>query len=177
MLKYKPHCTLVAICVPNTWWWVSGNWTHNSGVMFVVRGQQVTQDPLKGLIKTRHVPSTRYFYIFNKTFFMYRYKNKMCFCTQGLSWSWSYDSWIYNYLCNQRLLSLKLFMARCTRYNIMWSSLSVTGRWLSMARCTLYNIMWSSLSVTGRWFSPGIQVSYTNRTDPHYRTENMLKVA
>ena len=72
---------------------------------------------------------------------------------------------------------LWLSMARCTRYNIMWSSLSVTGRWFSMARCTLYNIMWSSLSVTGRWFSPGIQVSYTNRTDPHYRTENMLKVA
>jgi len=33
--------------------------------------------------------------------------------------------WIYNYLCNQCLLPLKLwvwipFMARCTRYNIMW---------------------------------------------------------
>ena len=37
---------------------------------------------------------------------------------QGLSWSWSYGSWIYNHLCNQCLLSLKLwvrtlFMARC----------------------------------------------------------------
>ena len=34
-------------------------------------------------------------------------------------------SWIYNYLCNQCLSPLKLwvrtpFMARCTRYNIMW---------------------------------------------------------
>ena len=33
--------------------------------------------------------------------------------------------WIYNYLCNQCLSPLKLwvripFMARCTRYNIMW---------------------------------------------------------
>ena len=48
-----------------------------------------------------------------------------------LSWSWSYGSWIYNYLCNQCLSRLKLwvwtpFVGRCTRYNIMWSSLSVT---------------------------------------------------
>ena len=41
----------------------------------------------------------------------------------GSSWSWSYGSWIYSYLCNQCLSPLKLrvrtpFMARCTRYNI-----------------------------------------------------------
>ena len=44
------------------------------------------------------------------------------------------DSWIYNYLlwqCNQCLSLQKMwvrtpFMARCTRYNTMWSSLSVT---------------------------------------------------
>jgi len=34
-------------------------------------------------------------------------------------------SWIYNYLCNQWTSPLMLwvyipFMARCTRYNIMW---------------------------------------------------------
>ena len=39
--------------------------------------------------------------------------------------SWSYVSWIYNYLCNQCLSTIKLwvwtlFMARCTQYNIMW---------------------------------------------------------
>jgi hypothetical protein len=38
------------------------------------------------------------------------------------SWSWSYGSWINNYLCNQCLSPLKLrvrspFMARCTQYN------------------------------------------------------------
>ena len=48
----------------------------------------------------------------------------------GPTWSWSYGSWIYNYLCNQRLSPLKLWvrtphMARCTWYNIMWKSLSV----------------------------------------------------
>ena len=40
-----------------------------------------------------------------------------------LSWSWLYDSWIYNYMCNQCLSPQKLwiwtlFMTRCTRYNI-----------------------------------------------------------
>ena len=47
--------------------------------------------------------------------------------TVGPSWSWSYGSWIYKYLCNQCLSSLALWvriplMARCIRY-IMWSSL------------------------------------------------------
>ena len=50
---------------------------------------------------------------------------------RGPSWSWSYDSLIYNYLCNQCRSPLTLwvwipFMGRCTRYNIMWYSLSVT---------------------------------------------------
>ena len=45
--------------------------------------------------------------------------------------SWSYGSWIYNYLCKQCLSSLTLwvrtsFIARCTRYNTMWNNLSVT---------------------------------------------------
>jgi hypothetical protein len=45
--------------------------------------------------------------------------------TKGPSWSCSYDSWIYNYLCNQYLVLLALWvrvslMGRCTRYNIMW---------------------------------------------------------
>ena len=49
----------------------------------------------------------------------------------GPSWLWLYGSWVFNYLCNQCLSLLKLwvrtpFMARCTRYNIMWSSWSVT---------------------------------------------------
>jgi hypothetical protein len=51
----------------------------------------------------------------------------------GSLWSGSYGSWIYNYLYNQCLSPIMLwvrtpFMARCTRYNIMWLSLSVTCR-------------------------------------------------
>ena len=50
---------------------------------------------------------------------------------QVMSSPWSYRIWIYNYLCNQCLSPLTLwvrtpFMTRCTRYNIMWSSLSVS---------------------------------------------------
>jgi hypothetical protein len=44
---------------------------------------------------------------------------------QGQSWSWSYYSRIYNYLCNRCISSLTLWveiplMARCTQYSIMW---------------------------------------------------------
>ena len=47
------------------------------------------------------------------------------------SWSWSYGSWIYNYLCNQYLSQLKLcvrvlLMAWNTRYSKMWWNLAVT---------------------------------------------------
>jgi hypothetical protein len=50
---------------------------------------------------------------------------------KGSSWSWSHGCWIYNYLCNQSLSPLRLWVrvpiiARCTRYNIMLLSLSVT---------------------------------------------------
>jgi hypothetical protein len=44
--------------------------------------------------------------------------------TGKLSWSWSYGSWIPNYLCKQCISPLKLWVrtpliARCIRY-IMW---------------------------------------------------------
>ena len=75
---------------------------------------------------------------------------------------WSYGSWIYNYLCIQCLSPLKLWV---------WI--------LLMVRCTWYNIMWSSLSVTcGRsWFTLGIPISSSNKTDRHDITEILLKVA
>ena len=81
------------------------------------------------------------------------------FTLGGPSWLWSYGSWINNYLCNQCLSPLKLwvrtqFMTRCTRCDKFC-------QWLA----------------TGRWFSPGTLVSSTNKTDCHYRTEILLKVA
>ncbi len=45
--------------------------------------------------------------------------------SKGPLWSWSYGSWVYNYLCIRCLSPLMLWvriplMARCTRYIIMW---------------------------------------------------------
>jgi hypothetical protein len=56
-----------------------------------------------------------------------KYKNWYLYLWKE-SLPWSYGCWIYNYLCNQCLWPLKLwvripFMSKCTRYNIMWSSL------------------------------------------------------
>ena len=70
--------------------------------------------------------------------------------------------WIYNYLCNQCLSSLTLWVriphiAFCTRYSIMWLSLSVT--------CDRSVI------------SPGTPVSSTNESDRHNITDLLFKVA
>ena len=80
----------------------------------------------------------------------------------GTSWSWSYGNWIYNYLYNQYLSPLKLwvrtpFMTRYTRYNIMGWSLSETcGR----------SVVFSEYSG-----------SSTNKIDHHDIAEILLKVA
>ena len=60
---------------------------------------------------------------------------------EGLSWPWSYGSWIYNYLCNQCLSPLN--RARCT------TLCDKVCQWLA----------------TGQWFSPGPPVSSTNKTE------------
>ena len=65
----------------------------------------------------------------------------------GSSWSWLYGSWVYNYLCNQCLSPLILwvqilFMARCTWYNIMWYSLSVTWDRLVVFFGFLHQLNW-----------------------------------
>ena len=92
----------------------------------------------------------------------------VCFLTEYIwtcnelwrpSWPWSYDSWNYNYLCNQCLSPLML-----------WVRISI------MARCTTFcdNVcQWLTIS---RWFSPGTLVSFTNKTDRHDITEILLKV-
>jgi hypothetical protein len=84
------------------------------------------------------------------------------FTCEGPSWLWSNGSWIYNYLCNQCLSQLML----CVRIPLM-------------ARCARYNIMWSSLIVTcdSRGFSTGTTVFSINKPDRHDITEILLKVA
>jgi hypothetical protein len=48
----------------------------------------------------------------------------------------------------------------------------------AQTRCTRYNSMWTNLSVTcaGRWFSQGTPISSTNKTDRHDICEILLKV-
>ena len=77
-----------------------------------------------------------------------------------LSPSWSYGSWIYNYLCNQYLSPLML-----------WVRISIR------ARCTTLCDKVCQWLATGRWFSPGTPVSSTNKTDRHDITEVLCKMA
>ena len=76
----------------------------------------------------------------------------LCICNKRPTWSWLYGIWIYNYLCNQCLLPLKLRVR------------------IPLGRGVLvYNIMWLVL------FS-GSLVSSTNKTNHHDITEILLKV-
>jgi hypothetical protein len=76
---------------------------------------------------------------------------------RGSLWPWSYGRWIYNYQCNQCLSPLTLWVRNSIR-----------------ARCTiLCDKVYQGLA-TGLWFS---LVSSTNKTDRHYITEILLKVA
>ena len=77
----------------------------------------------------------------------------------GPSWPWSYGSWIHNYLCNQCLSPLMLWV---------WISIRV--------RCTTLCDKICQWLATGWWFSPGIPVSSTNKTDCHDIAEILLKV-
>ena len=74
--------------------------------------------------------------------------------------SWSYGSWINNYLCNQCLSPLML-----------WVRISIR------ARCTTLFDKACQWLVTGQWFFPGPPVSSINKTDRHDITELLLKVA
>ena len=60
----------------------------------------------------------------------------------GLSWPWSFGSWIYNYLCNQCLSPLTLWV----RIQLMWGVLQTT----------LYD-KFCQLLVTGRGFLQVLQ--------------------
>ena len=80
----------------------------------------------------------------------------------GPSWSWSYGNWIDNYLCNQCLSPLKLWVRTQHMGDVLDTTLcDKVCQWLA----------------TGRWFSTGTLVSSTNKTDRHVITEILLKVA
>jgi hypothetical protein len=76
---------------------------------------------------------------------MYLYNNRISGVIHRsdswLLWLWSYSSWIYNYLCNQCLSSLMLWVQILLRQGVFETTLSdkvcqwlVTGWWFSL--CT-----------------------------------------
>jgi hypothetical protein len=81
---------------------------------------------------------------------------------RGLSWSWTYGSWIYNYLCNQCPSPLQLGVRTPLGRGILDTTL-----------CDKI----CQLLATDRWFSQGTLVSSTNKTDCHDITKKNLKVA
>ena len=89
---------------------------------------------------------------------IYAYIWFIAFCGKGPSWSWSYGSCIYNYLCNQCLSTLMLWIRILLKRDILDKTLCDTiYQWLA----------------TGRWFPPA---SSTNKTDRHDITEILSKV-
>ena len=74
----------------------------------------------------------------------------------GPLWSWSYGSWIYNYLCSQCLSLLMLWV----RIPPRWGVLDTTF-----------------CAKVCQWFSPSTTVSPTNKIDLHDIIEILLKVA
>ena len=88
--------------------------------------------------------------------------NILRFAALWNSCSWSYGSWIYDYLCNQWLSPLTLRVRIQLRRDVLDKTLDdKVCQWL----------------VTGWWFSLGTPVSSINKTDRHNITEVVLKVA
>ena len=55
---------------------------------------------------------------------------------EGPSWSWSYGSWIYNYLCNEYLSPLTLWVRILLRWGVLDTTLcDEVCQWLSLSFC------------------------------------------
>ena len=84
------------------------------------------------------------------------YKSKW-FIYYGPSWPWSYGSWTYNYLCNQCILPL-----------VLWVRFSIRARYT-----TVFVNVCPCLPI-GRWFSLGPPVSSTNKIQPSRYSWNIV---
>ena len=79
-----------------------------------------------------------------------------------------WDNWTtHGSSCSQNILSL---------WSLLVSTKFVRSR---PAQCGVYSMQYYVIKfvVTGWWFSPGTPVFSTNKTDPHFITEILLKVA
>jgi hypothetical protein len=85
------------------------------------------------------------------------------FYISGALWSWSHASWIYNYLCNQCLSPLTLWLRVPPRRGVLSTPLcDKVSQWLATDRC----------------FSPLTPLSSTNkidRLDKYYIVGNSVK--
>ena len=82
--------------------------------------------------------------------------------TARSSWSWTYSSWIYNYLSNQGISPLTLWVRTPFRRRVLDTTLcDKVCQWLA----------------TGPWFSLGTPVSSTYKTYLQDITEILLKLA
>jgi hypothetical protein len=104
-----------------------------------------------------------YFFLQFKVWYLFIYYFRCHFYTVHLLWywlywkicyvkgsSWSYGSWIYNYLCNQCLPPLTLWVQILHRQGVLDTTLcDKVCQWLA----------------TGRWFSLGTPVSSTKKNE------------
>ena len=79
-----------------------------------------------------------------------RVQSVYSFFAKKPSWPWSYGRWIYNYLYNQ-----------CISPLMLWVRISIR------VKCTTLCDKVCQWLATGRWFYPGPPVSSTNITDRH----------
>ena len=88
---------------------------------------------------------------------------KLLYMYLGPSWSWSYGSWIYNYMCNQ-----------CLSPPSLWFRISLSRGLLDTTLCDKdCHYQWLT---AGRWFSTGTPDSSCNKTYIYDITELLLKV-
>jgi len=106
--------------------------------------------------------TTRYILVYFSTNKLLTHTCQCCTFLYGLSWLWSYGNFIYNYLCNQCLSPLTLWVWILLRRSVLDTSVcDKVCQWLEV----------------GRWFSPSTPVSSTNKTGRHDIAEILLKVA
>ena len=92
--------------------------------------------------------------VFSNVYLLYQIRYR------GPSWQWSYGSWIYNYLCNQ-----------CISPLMLWVRIAIR------TRCTTLCNKVCQWLATGLWFSLVPPVSPINKTDSHDIAVILLRVA
>ena len=122
---------IILFCDFITWLYV---WAEHVLMRFCHLINPINHSFVCKVIEGRHIR------ILNKSFMCYSELNRMNLCIFSIawivgedfftlfncersSWSWSYGSWIYNYLCNQCLSLVKLWVEIQLRWGILDATL------------------------------------------------------